>query len=160
MVGIQIPFLGSSSYFWDPAVGAKDFDLNGSKGKKFEMDGSAREAAPSDTEKPDDEDEVADAVKDCRTSKLRTLHEPYCARGGKIAGKGGSYKWTCLLCSTDDRPCILSGSSSKVPTHYRTFGPGEVRACNGLVNSDQASLDRLKEAGKGKGRAGGQGYDR
>ena len=43
--------------------------------------GSAREAARSATEKPDDEDdedEDADAVKDGRTSKITELLGPFC----------------------------------------------------------------------------------
>ena len=92
------------------------------------MDGSAREAAPSATEKPDDEDdkdEDADAVKDGRISKIAELLELFCSRGGKVS-QGGSYKWTSLVCSTDSRPSILSGGSSKVLTHFQTSGPGDV----------------------------------
>ena len=61
--------------------------------------GSAREAARSATEKPDDEDdedEDADAAKDGRTSKITEVLEPFCSRGEKVGrGNGGSYKWTC-----------------------------------------------------------------
>ena len=88
------------------------------------MDGSAREAARSATGKPDDEDdedEDADAAKVGRGSKMAELLGPFCSRGEK-ASKGGSYRWTCPVCSTDSRPSILSGSSSKVLTHFRTFG--------------------------------------
>ena len=61
------------------------------------MNGSAREAARSATEKPDDEDnedEDADAAKDGRRSKMAELLGPFCSRGEKV-GNGGSYKWTC-----------------------------------------------------------------
>ena len=47
---------------------------------------SAREAAPSETEKPDyenDEDEDADVVKDVRASHIRTLHEDHSKSGQK-----------------------------------------------------------------------------
>ena len=72
--------------------------------------------------------------------------EPFCSRGEKVgSGNGGSYKWTCRVCSTDSRTSILSGSSSKVLTHFRTSGPGDVWICNGILN-DKASQSRLKEA--------------
>ena len=55
-----------------------------------------------------------------------------------------------MLCSTDERPIILTGSSSKFLTHYWSSGSGQVRACNVLVNGDQAlaSRNRLKKARK------------
>ena len=113
------------------------------------MDDSAREAAPCGTEELDaedneDRDEDADAAKDGRTSKTTELLEQFCSRAEKIS-KGGSYRWTCLVCSTDSRPSILSGSSSKVLTHFLTSGAGDVRICNGIFN-DKASQGRLKEA--------------
>ena len=55
------------------------------------MDGFAREAEPSATEKPDDEDdedEDADAVKDGRTSKITELLEPFCSRRGTTISCG------------------------------------------------------------------------
>ena len=110
------------------------------------MDGSAREAAPSATEQPDnedDEDEDADLVRNSQPDTIRLLLGPFCTRGQQLPGNGGSCKWTCLLCSTEDSPFILSRSSSKVLTHYQTSGAGQVRAWNGLVNGDQASRDRL-----------------
>ena len=60
------------------------------------MDGSAREAVPSATEKPNNEDYEDDeyedtAVKDGRTSKITELLEPFCSRGGKVS-QGGLYK--------------------------------------------------------------------
>ena len=64
------------------------------------MDGSAREAARSSTEKPDNEDnedEDDDAAKDGWRSKMAELLGPFCSRGEKV-GNGGSYKLTCLVC--------------------------------------------------------------
>ena len=49
------------------------------------MDGSAREAARSATEKPDDEDDEDEdevAMKDGRISKVTELLEPFFSRGG------------------------------------------------------------------------------
>ena len=101
----------------------------------------------SATEKPDDEDnEDKDAVtvKVGLRSKITELLGPFCSKGEKVCN-GGLYKWTCLVCSTDNHPFILSGSSSKVLTHFLTFGPGEVWMCNGILNY-KASQSRLKEA--------------
>ena len=64
------------------------------------MDGCARKAARSATEKPDDEDdkdEDADAAKDGQRSRMAELLGPFCSRGEKV-GNGGSYKLTCLVC--------------------------------------------------------------
>ena len=99
------------------------------------MDGSARAGA----KQPDDEDDE-DKDSDKTNSRPCTIHsliEPFCSRGQRLPGSGGSYKWTCLLCSTYEGPIILTGSSSEVLTHYRSSGSGQVRACNGLVNGDQ-----------------------
>ena len=62
------------------------------------MDDSAQKAAPSATEKPDNEDdknEDADTVMDARASTIRTLLEPFCSRGEKVS-KGGFYEWTVV----------------------------------------------------------------
>ena len=90
------------------------------------MDGSALEAAPFATQKPDNED--TDIVRKFRPGTIHLLFEPFCTRGQpeQLPGNGGLYNWTCLLCSTEDSPFILSGSSSKVPTHYQTSGGGQV----------------------------------
>ena len=90
------------------------------------MDVSAQEAAPSATEKPgndDDEDKDEDTVKDSLTIKSTELLEPFCSLPSPLAS---TYKWTFLICSTDSRPSILSGSSSKVLTHFWTSGAGEI----------------------------------
>jgi hypothetical protein len=66
------------------------------------MDDSAREAAPSATEKPDDEDnedEDADIVKDGQASTIRTVLEPFCTRGGKIVGNTEVARINGLFCS-------------------------------------------------------------
>ena len=94
------------------------------------MDDFAREAPPSGTEESDAEDNQdcdadADAAKDGRTSKTTEVLKQFCSRGEKIS-KGGSYRWTCRVCSTDSCPIILSGSSSKVLTHFWTSGAGEI----------------------------------
>ena len=57
------------------------------------MDGSAREAVPSATEKPNNEDYEDDeyedtAVKDGRTSKITELLEPFCLLGGTTISCG------------------------------------------------------------------------
>ena len=85
-------------------------------------------------------------VRDARANTIRLVLEPFLSPGEQVS-KGGSYKWTCLVSSTDDHPFILSGSSSKVLTHFQTSGGGEVQVCNSILNN-QASRDRLKEATK------------
>ena len=54
---------------------------------------SEREAAPSETEKPDGEDNEVDNadIVDGRARHIRTLLEPFsgCTQGEKVAGKGG-----------------------------------------------------------------------
>ena len=55
-------------------------------------------AAREEPNNEDNEDEDGDAVKDGQTSKLTELLEPLCSRVLKV-NKGGSYKWTCLVCS-------------------------------------------------------------
>ena len=68
---------------------------------------SARELGAS-TECPDgedNEDENTDIVDEGR--EIKRLLEPFCTRGEK-ACQGGSYRWTCLLCATEQRPYLMS----------------------------------------------------
>lgn len=93
----------------------------------------------------EDDDALADDQPSGSKRKQHPLEE-FMTRGDRCgAGPGGSFKWTCKVCSRDGHPQIFTGSSSKVITHFRMTGSGHVKKCQGIFN-DPDSQATLRDA--------------